>query len=242
MSKIHCFKHVFFEDIGCIKDWCVKNGHELSYTKFYEDGVCLIPKPIDYDWLVVMGGPMGVYEDEKYVWFKEEKKAVKQAIENNKTVIGICLGAQLIAEALGAKVYKNKEKEIGWLPITVVEKNKADSPFESFKDEFTVFHFHGDTFEIPKGAKPLASSAACANQAFLYDDKVLALQFHLEVTKESVKDMVLNCAGDFCSGKYIQTLDEILNNDKYIEQNNRCMFDILDYLNKAGYEKINCKR
>src|SRR4030042_2732255 len=107
LLRIHCFQHVDYEDMGCIKEWCHTNGHQITCTKFYKGDS--LPDTKDFDWLIIMGGPMGVYEDEKYSWLSGEKTAIKEAIEQNKTVIGICLGSQLIADVLGARVYKNRE-------------------------------------------------------------------------------------------------------------------------------------
>src|SRR5690606_32591469 len=113
-------------------------------------------------------------------WMKEEKKLIEKAILKGKRVIGICLGAQLIADVLGARVFPNKEKEIGWFPIELTEEGQKSPFFAGFNKTETVFHWHGDTFEIPKGAEHIASSKVCENQAFLFDHKVLGLQFHLE--------------------------------------------------------------
>ncbi|MDR1941420.1 MAG: type 1 glutamine amidotransferase [Endomicrobium sp.] len=228
--KIHCFKHVPFEDLGCIKNWIDAKGHSLSYTEFYKNHS--LPKQNEYDWLIVMGGPMGVYEEDKYTWLASEKAFIKQALQNNKTIIGICLGAQLIADVLGAKVYKNKEKEIGWLPIETLKNKPLFSEVSELNGNpaLTVFQWHGDTFDLPGGAKLLASSDACKNQAFLYKNNVLAIQFHFEVTKESAKSMALNCKNEIIPAKYSQTLEEILNNDKHISKNNLLMFNILDAL------------
>jgi GMP synthase-like glutamine amidotransferase len=227
--KIHCFQHVEFEDLGCIKDWISKNDHQLSYTRFYRGDI--IPVSTDYDWLIIMGGPMSVHDEDEYPWLAEEKKAIRQAIEHDKTVIGICLGSQLLANALRAKVFKNPEKEIGWFDIKLTGTNNVLS-FDELESVCKVFHWHGDTFDIPSNAKHLAYSEGCKNQAFLYKENVLGLQFHLEVTEQNLKEMLEHERSDLTAGKYIQSEQEILNQKDYINSNKMRLFHILESLNK----------
>jgi GMP synthase-like glutamine amidotransferase len=174
-----------------------------------------------------MGGPMGVYDDDKYHWLEDEKNFIKESIDAGKTVIGICLGSQLIAEVLGAKVYPNKQKEIGWMPIHKTEGGQSAPILSSVDDEFTVFHWHGDTFDLPEGSTRLFSSQVCMNQAFLYKDKVLGLQFHFEVTPESVKEMVANGIDELVENNTIQSAQAIINEQSYFEKNNERLFEIL---------------
>jgi len=224
--RIHCFQHVEYENLGCIYNWIIKNKHNITYTRFFENYT--IPKPDDYDWLIVMGGPMGVYDTDKFSWLAEEKNAIKQAIANDKTVIGICLGSQLIADALGAEVYKNPEKEIGWFDITLKDLAKNNNLFNSEQDTFKVFHWHGDTFNLPVGAKHLAFSNVCTNQAFLYKNNILGLQFHLEVTELSIKAMLENGISELTGGGSIQSGSQIIKQQNHIQYNNALMFSILD--------------
>lgn len=224
--RIHYLQHVTYEDLGCISNWAMEKGHEITSTKFYEDYV--LPNHSNYDWLIILGGPMGVYEQERYGWLTVEKEFIKQAIEQNKTVIGICLGSQLIASALKAKVYPNKEKEIGWFPINVSEA--IINPLFNNEKCYTVFHWHGDTFDLPQNAALLASSEACANQAFIYRDKVIGLQFHLEVTENSIKQMIIFGGSELTTEKYIQTVQEMSNQKEFLKDNNQRMFLLLNYL------------
>jgi len=230
LLRIHCFQHVDYENLGCIEDWCNAKGHFITYTKFHKGE--LLPETANFDWLIVMGGPMGVYDDEIYSWLLNEKKAIKAAIEHNKAVIGICLGSQLVAEVLGAKVYKSLEKEIGWFDIMLTEQGENESITNGIKTISKVFHWHGDTFDLPQNTKHIYYSKACKNQAFLYNDNVLGLQFHLEVTKKSIKAMILQGKHELKNEKYIQSEKEILSFNKYIESNNKAMFHILDNLAK----------
>lgn len=229
-KRIHCFRHVPFEGLGCIATWCKAKSYPVAYTDFFESNY-KIPSPADYDVMVVMGGPMGTYEEDKYEWLKPEKKAIKEAIDGDKVVIGICLGSQLIANALGAEVYKNKEKEIGFWSIQFTDEGKKTALFETFGDEITVFQWHGDTFDLPEGAIRIASSEACLNQAFLYNRKVLGLQFHFEVDEEGIQ---LMSGGDLeelnQGGKYVQTMEDIKAGEGIIPANNKLMFTILNEL------------
>jgi len=225
---IHCFQHVHYEDPGCIEKWIKENNHSHSSTKFYDS--YSLPDMDKIDWLIVMGGPMGVYDNEDYPWLKEEKEFIKKAILKDKTVIGICLGAQLIADVLGAKIYPNDEKEIGWFDISVTEKGADTSILEGIDQHITVFHWHGDTFDLPEEAVHLFESEGCRNQGFLYRENVLGLQFHFEVTEESLGKMVLNGKSELIPAKYVQPGEKILLGNELINMNNIQMYKILDNL------------
>ncbi|SFD86083.1 type 1 glutamine amidotransferase [Thermophagus xiamenensis] len=226
--RIHCFQHAPFEDMGCIKDWIKKEGFPLNYTRFYEDWK--IPSIDSYDWLIIMGGPMSVNDETHYPWLAEEKKAIKEAIDRGKTVLGICLGSQLIAATLGAKVTKNPEPEIGWFDVTLTDQGKQNPLFKNIENTFKIFQWHGDTFEIPAGALHLATSPVCKNQAFVFGDRVLGLQFHLEVTNESLNLMLRDADDELIDAPFIQKKEEMLKNAHYIESTNQLMYKILDRL------------
>ncbi len=226
--KIHTLQHVPFEELGCIEQWITAKGYRVSYTKLYDNA--LFPALDEVDWLIVMGGPMGVYDEAIYPWLKDEKDFIHQAIENGKTVIGICLGSQLIAEVLGAKVYPNKQKEIGWFDIHQTKTKIKHPLLEFFEEQFAVFHWHGDTFDLPAGSERLFSSEVCINQAFLYKEKVLGLQFHFEVTAHTLKAMIDNGMSELSEEKTIQSVTKIMEQTSFIESNNQKLFHILDYL------------
>ncbi|MDP4239858.1 MAG: type 1 glutamine amidotransferase [Bacteroidota bacterium] len=226
--SIHTLTHVPFEGLGCIGQWINKNNHSLTYTHFYEN--YRLPNLTEIDWLIVMGGPMGVYDEAEHPWLIEEKTFIRQAINNGKTVMGICLGSQLIAEVLGARVYPNQKKEIGWFDVRLTEAAKGLPLFNQFEERFPVFHWHGDTYDLPAGSIRLMSSDNCLNQAFLYRGKVLGLQFHVEVTGQSIKDMVNHGKEELIESPTIQLADQILTETAYLEENNHKMFRILDYL------------
>ena len=226
--SIHALTHVPFEGLGCIEQWIHSNNHLLTHTHLYEDHH--FPEVTEIDWLIIMGGPMGVYDDVEYPWLAEEKIFIRQAIDAGKTIIGICLGAQLIAEALGARVYPNDQKEIGWFDVKLSETAQKHPLFENFEKQFHVFHWHGDTFDIPFGGETWISSDRCANQAFLIHEKVLGLQFHLEVTEQSLHAMVDHGNEELVVNNSIQSSETILGETNYIDDNNRKMFQLLDYL------------
>jgi GMP synthase-like glutamine amidotransferase len=226
--KIHYLQHVPYEGLGCIQQWITSKKHELLSTKFFQNDS--LPKPDDLDMLIIMGGPMSVNDESDYAWLKDEKKFIKQCIEKNKIVLGICLGAQLIADVLGSQIYKNEYKEIGWFPIRSTERTKKSDLFSFLPDELTVFHWHGETFDIPKGAAHLAESEGCKNQAFVLNGKVVGLQFHFEVTEDSLKEMVKNGKSELIKNKFVHSETEILREKSYIRKNNEIMFKLLEQI------------
>jgi len=227
-QRIHYFQHVHFEGLGCIEQWISKNGHQLSCTRFHLDEA--LPEIDELDWLIVMGGPMGVNDNAQFPWLAYEKAFIKKAINAGKTVIGICLGSQLLSSALGAKVHPNDFKEIGWFDVSLSPAGTESWLFKDFGQTFKALHWHGDTFEIPDGARHLISSEACKNQCFSYGEKVLALQFHFEATRDTLSEMIENGRHDLVPAKYVQDEADLLKNTDLIEANNRLMFSLLDKL------------
>ncbi len=173
---------------------------------------------------------MNIYEETTYPWLVQEKQFIEQAIKEDKVVIGICLGAQLIADALGAKIFQNRYKEIGWFPVEFTAEARASSLLGFLPREFRVFHWHGDTFELPSGAIRLAQNEACHNQGFIYNKKVLALQFHLEVGLENVQQIIAHCGNELIKGRYIQQPEEMLSQKEDFRKVNDAMKGILDRL------------
>lgn len=228
--NIHYLQHVPFEGLGTIEEWALKHGHPLTATRFYNPRD-FFPALEHFDLLVVMGGPMSVHDTADYSWLKGEKWFIKQAIDAGKPVLGICLGAQLIAEALGASVYTGKEKEIGWHPIRRDAAFAGHQLAEAFGEEMTVFHWHGETFDLPAGAQRIASSAVCENQGFLYSDRVLGLQFHLETTAYSAESIIENAREELVDAPYIQDEETILSQGpQHYGTIRRTMEAVLGYL------------
>ena len=204
--RAHYLQHVPFEGPGSIEPALRTAGYELSHTGFF--AAPDLPDPGDIDLLVVMGGPMSVNDEREFPWLAPEKKFIRALIDAGKPVLGICLGAQLIASALGAGVFRNKEKEIGWFPVQGVISPGSTS--FSFPPSMEVFHWHGETFDLPPGAVQLARSDGCENQAFQIGVSVIGLQFHLETTPESALALVEHCRGELIPAPYVQTEEVIL--------------------------------
>jgi len=189
-----------------------------------------LPAMDSFHWLVVMGGPMNIYEDDKYSWLPMERDFIKRAVDSGKIVIGVCLGAQLIADALGSRVRAGGHKEIGWFPVCRTAAAEQSRVLKDLPPEMYVLHWHGDTFEIPDGCIHAAESAAFRSQAFSYDDRVIGLQFHLEMTQKGVENIVANCQEEVVTAPYIQSIDEILSASGRLDTANDVMNRILDRL------------
>jgi len=202
--RVHVLQHVAFEDIGNMATWLANRNAAMSYTRFYETSS--LPELDDIDLIIAMGGPMSVNDEAELPWLKAEKQFIRTAIERGLPVIGICLGAQLIASALGARIYPNKNKEIGWFDI---EATPTAANVFAFPPRATVFHWHGETFDLPRGAIRLAKSSGCENQAFQIGTNVIGLQFHLETTPESLDAIATNCGDELVEATYVQSETEI---------------------------------
>ncbi len=140
--------------------------------------------------LIVMGGPMGVYESRRYPFLSDEMRFIEQALHSEKPVLGICLGSQLLAATLSAQVRPAKQKEIGWYPVMLTPLAREDLLWKDADHSFTAFHWHGDMFQLPRGTVHLASSGLTDNQAFRYGSCAYGLLFHLEVTEQMIRQMV----------------------------------------------------
>lgn len=217
--RVHYLQHVSFEGLGSIENWVAENQYQLSVTQFYKADWQL-PTINDVDFLIVMGGPMGVYDYVEFPFLTEEKAFIKEFIRAGKRVLGVCLGAQLIAAALGKEVYPNGGlKEIGWMPINKV----GDSPiFKDFPESVNVLHWHGDTFDLPGGAELIYSTDACRSQAFVIDNRVVGLQFHFEANQESLTAFTQNCKAEIEANlgqETIQSIEEIFAKENTAEVN-----------------------
>jgi GMP synthase-like glutamine amidotransferase len=226
--RIHCFQHVAFENLGSIVDWANINNHTINYTHFFEKDF-ILPDLSNIDMLIILGGCMNVDDESEFPWLKPEKEFIKQAIDFGKKVMGICLGSQLISAALGSKVYKGPETEIGFHPIQFNETALSMPLFQHFTNPYTVFQWHGDTFDLPKGAQLLASSEGCKNQAFLWNTNVLSMQFHIEMNETVLKDMLKQDGHELEeNGSYIQKEAAIKANFHYLDQNKTDLHKLLN--------------
>lgn len=206
--NVHYLMHTPSEGLGAMEAWFVARGHRLTRTRFYAGE--RPPAPEAFDWLVIMGGPMGVYEEQAHPWLREEKRFIEQVLARGVPVLGVCLGAQLLAEALGGTVSPHRHREVGWFPVTLTEQGAAHPLFAGLPRSFTPLHWHGDTFSIPPGAVHLARSEACEHQAFAHGEKILGLQFHVEALPSLVEFFWEADHEHLEPGPYVQSGDEIL--------------------------------
>jgi GMP synthase-like glutamine amidotransferase len=186
--RVH-YLHAPFEGPGNIAPWVHDMGYGLEGTNLWLGDA--LPRLDDFDWLVVLGGPMNVYEEGKHPWLAAEKRLIWAAVRGGKSILGVCLGAQLISAALGGEVSLNPHREIGWHRVALTEGGSKSRVFGPMPSEFTPMHWHSDTFTIPEGCVRTAESRACKNQAFeCCAGRVVGLQFHLEYSAKDVEAMV----------------------------------------------------
>lgn len=221
--NVHWLQHAEHEDTGCIEPWLRRHGHRVARTRLYAGE--RLPAAVDFDWLIVMGGPMNIYEHDRHPWLVPEKALIRAAIQAGRKVLGICLGSQLIADVLGGPVTRNRYSEVGWFPVRFAAGADKAPLFADFPDEFPAFHWHGDTYALPPGARGLMSSEACAQQGFVWDGRVVGLQFHLEVTAANARAWfgVEQPQPD----RYVQMPADILADDARFAENNRLMACLL---------------
>jgi GMP synthase-like glutamine amidotransferase len=214
--RFHALRHLQFEGLGMIEPWIRHHGHSLTETLFWESD-WEIPSLDSFDFLIVMGGSMNVDEEAEFPWLVQEKAFIADCIRANKRILGICLGAQLISRALGHKVGRSPEKEIGWFPVEKKFDTHPLFPSLADKKQLQVMQWHGDMFDLPTGAESLFSSAGCPNQAFtLNENRVVGLQFHLELSDNHIRlffDDGDNAEFDNVT-KYIQLPTTILEESK----------------------------
>lgn len=210
--KVHWFQHVEFEGLGLIEPWLRARGHEITATRWWA-GETAGADAAECDWLVVMGGPMNIYQHRDYPWLVAEKAVIAAAVARGARVLGVCLGAQLLADVLGGRVMQNAEREIGWWPVRAVHALTSAATGDeryAFPAEVTVLHWHGDTFTLPPGARRLAESEGCAQQAFAVGERVLGLQFHLEMGAGAVAEIARACADELAGGgRWVQSAEAI---------------------------------
>lgn len=172
---------------GLIKSELEKLGWKLDIRLMEKPGSFLPGRLTGFNALVILGGPMNVYEEESYPYLRKVDQLIKEAVRIGQPVLGVCLGGQLIAKALGASVTRSPVQEIGWYNMRLTAAGARSPFFKDLPGEFPVFHWHSDTFALPGGASYLAATAGCANQAFSIGPRVLALQFHLEITPDIIQ-------------------------------------------------------
>lgn len=231
--RIHALQHVPFEGPAAIGSWAAQRGFPLATSRLFAREP--FPRLNEVDLLVVLGGPMSVNDEAQFDWLAPEKQFIRRAIEEGRRVLGVCLGAQLIARALGARVYPNAEREIGWLPVERTVEAGNHPLTSHWPQVFTAFQWHGETLDLPAGATRLARSVACERQAFAMGNGVLALQFHLESTPESVEALTRHCPGDLAvPGPHVQSAEAMLAQHDAFHDSNRLMAGLLDAFTAHG--------
>jgi len=209
--RIRYVQHVDYEGLGHLEPWLLARGHEIAVTRAWEGS---FPGPDEFDALVILGGPMGVCDAPQTPWMQAEQDLLRRAVAAGRGVLGICLGGQLLASALGAEVRRHVWPEIGWsrLEPTAAGRESVLAPF--FEPAVRVMQWHYDTFDLPEGSELLCSSEACRNQAFRLGSRVIGLQFHPEMTFEEVATVVER-DGPVPGGRHVQPVDEILHRERF---------------------------
>jgi GMP synthase-like glutamine amidotransferase len=232
VMRVHFLQHVPFEDADNIGVWATRRGHEMTCTRL--DLGQPLPALNAFDWLVVMGGPMNIYEHDRYPWLAREKEFIRAAIDRGAPFLGVCLGAQLAADVLGGPVTRNRQQEIGWFPVSLTAAARDAAVLRGLPERFLAFHWHGDTFAIPPGAVRMAESDACANQAFLYGDRVVGLQFHLDYSPAGIQRMVRHCGAELVEGPAVQPAESLLAEPQRAAETQELLERFLDSLQRVG--------
>lgn len=231
--RVHALIHAPFEGLGVIQEWLRKNDYSLRETHSYRGDI--LPDAKDFDWLIIMGGPQNLQTLEKYPYLQNEIRLISQAVSQHKLVLGICLGAQLIAESMGAKTTSSPEKEIGVFSLQLTEKGHSDPIMRHFPDEFPVTHWHNDMPGLPATAAVLAVSSGCPRQIVRFKPQVYGLQCHFELAAADLKRMIDHDENDLVFGRFTQTKEELLNHN--YSKINQLMFLFLDHFAKVMVEK-----
>lgn len=196
MKRALAIRHVHFEDIGVFGPVLTERGYHVAYADAGLDDLSAIEEGA-IDLLVILGAPIGAYEESLYPFLEHEIRLIQRRLASGRPMLGICLGAQLMARAMGAAVRPGPAKEIGWAPVALTEAGRA-SPLRHLGAE-PVLHWHGDMFELPAGAERLAATAICPNQAFAYGRSVLGIQFHPEVAYDRFEPWLIGHAAEIAS-------------------------------------------
>jgi len=207
-------QHAVFETPGYITDWATEKNYKLDYCSPFQGEK--LPRGVSFDLVISIGGPQSASSDSnEFSYLKDEIDFLRAALKAKIPVLGFCLGAQLIGEALGASTERSPHKEIGIFPIQLTEEGLKDSLLNNLPEEFAVFHWHGDMPGLTTEAVVLAKSEGCPRQIVRYLKHAYGFQCHPEMTLQGVQELIKNCPNDFTSDKYVQTPEEMLAHDFY---------------------------
>lgn len=201
MKSALVIRHVAFEDLDAFGPILAAHGYSIRYLEAGVDDLSAI-NPLADEMLVILGGPIGVYEQTAYPFIRDELQLLHTRLQADRPTLGICLGCQLMAAALGGRVYAGAQKEIGWKPLILTKAGQI-SPLAAVADQTPVLHWHGDTFELPLGATLLASSDLYPHQAFSWGQRGLALQFHIETTARGLERWFIGHAGEIANTAHL---------------------------------------
>jgi len=235
--KALVIQHADIEGAGLIGEMFDDLGWSMDVREMYRPGVSLPGDLNDHQALVILGGPMGADDEDDYPYLAEVKNLIRLAVDRRIPTLGICLGGQLIARALGAKVRPKAATEIGWFPVRLTDSGRQAPLFHGLPDEFMVFQWHNDTFDLPPGASHLAASVLCRHQAFSYGEHVWALQFHLEITPAMIEEWVAAYADELKKIGGREASRELLERTKQLwpkqqQQSGRFLYNLGNLLQK----------
>ena len=231
--RMHVIQHVGYEGPGLIAQWARERGLELTAS---EAQTAEYPAVEDVDFLVVMGGPMAADDIDGNPWLRDERRFIAEAIASGKLVLGVCLGSQILASVIGGAVRRNEHREIGWYLVEFTPAGREERLFASWPDTVVVGQWHGDTFDLPVGIDPALSSEACRNQAFVFDGRVVGIQFHLEWTMADITQLISECGSELGEGDmWVMSRSEITDEaPERIEACRRLLWDLLDAMVERG--------
>lgn len=214
-----------------ITAWAQQKGYSVAHTYLCNDEK--LPAIEDFDWLMVMGGAQHAWEENMHPWLSDEKKFIAETLDRNKIILGVCFGAQLLAEALGAEVFPNAHQEIGWYEITLTPEGRKSYLFQNIPERFTTFHWHADHFSLPPGCTRLAYSEATANQAYINEERPIAgIQFHPEYPLSLVNYFVREWGDEWQKGPYVAGKEKVLAQTDRIPETYGLMATLLDNMER----------
>ncbi|WP_151088858.1 type 1 glutamine amidotransferase [Hymenobacter baengnokdamensis] len=187
--RFHCLQHLPDEGPGYAAEWLAAHGYTLNYTRLFEPNP-IFPALAEFDVLLILGGAMSVHDETEFPWLVPEKAFLRTVLRAGKITLAVCLGAQLVAQALGGEVHRNPAPEIGFWPVRFASKALTHPLLRGWPDKATVLHWHVDTFTVPPGAVRVGMSAGCAAQGYVWGDGIIGLQFHPEMTEEMVEKLI----------------------------------------------------